>query len=53
MGRRVGLRRITNVSYGLTVGELLLDRSNVQQQIVDSAHAGIDWRHANRFPWIQ
>ncbi len=25
MGRRVGLRRITNDSYGLTVGELPMD----------------------------
>ncbi len=53
MGRRVGLRRITNDSYGLTVGELLLHRSNIQQQIVASAHAGIDWRNANQCPWIQ
>ena len=44
VGRSVNLRRITTDRYGRTVDELYVDVMNVQQAMVTSRHAGIDWR---------
>ena len=53
VGRKVTIRRITTDRYGRTVAEILVDGSNVQQQLVASGHASIYWRYANQCPWIK
>ena len=51
VGRTVNLRRITTDRYGRTVGELYIDGMNVQQAMVASRHAEIDWKHAHQCSW--
>ena len=53
VGRKVTIRRITTDRYGRTVAELFLNGSNVQQQLVASAHASIYWHYADQCPWIR
>jgi endonuclease YncB( thermonuclease family) len=51
VGRSISLRRITSDRYGRTVGELFVDGRNVQQAMVVSRHAQIDWKYAHQCPW--
>ena len=51
VGRKVGIKRITTDRYGRTVGELFVDGSNVQQQLVASGHAEIYWKYAHQCGW--
>ena len=51
VGRSISLRRITTDRYGRTVGELFVDGRNVQQAMVVSRHAQIDWKYAHQCPW--
>ena len=53
VGEKVGIRRITEDHYGRTVAELLLGTTNVQQEMVVSAHAEIYWRYADQCPWTE
>ncbi|KZR80697.1 hypothetical protein MITS9509_03538 [Synechococcus sp. MIT S9509] len=53
VGRQVSLRRITRDRYSRTVGELFLNGSNVQQQMVASGHAAIYWKYAHQCPWTR
>ena len=53
VGQNVGIRRITTDRYGRTVAELLVDGSNVQQQLVASGHAEIYWKYANQCTWAR
>ena len=53
VGRSVGLRRITTDRYDRTVGELFVDRMNVQQAMVASRHAEIYWKYASQCPWTR
>ena len=53
VGEKVGLRRITTDRYGRTVGELYLNGSNVQQQLVASGHASIFWKYAHQCGWTK
>ena len=53
VGRKVTIRRITTDRYGRTVGELFVNGSNVQQQLVASGHASIYWRYAAQCPGIR
>ena len=53
VGRMVNLRRVTTDRYGRTVGELYIDGMNVQQAMVASRHAEIDWKHAHQCPWTR
>ena len=53
LGQKVGIRRITTDRYGRTVGELLIDGTNVQQAMVASGHAEIYWRYASQCPWTR
>ena len=53
VGQNVGIRRITTDRYGRTVAELLVDGSNVQQQLLASGHAKIYWKYANQCTWAR
>ena len=53
VGKKVGVRRITEDRYGRTVAELFLGTSNVQQEMVVSGHAEIYWRYADQCPWTK
>ena len=51
VGKAVRLRRITTDRYGRIIGELFIDGMNVQQAMVASRNAEIDWRYASQCPW--
>ena len=51
VGKKVGIRRITEDRYGRTVAELFLGTINVQQEMVASGHAKIFWRYAQQCSW--
>ena len=51
VGKKVGIRRITQDRYGRTVAELFVGTTNVQQAMIASGHAQIFWRHAHQCPW--
>jgi len=51
VGKAVRLRRITTDRYGRIIGELFIDGMNVQQAMVASRSAEIDWRYASQCPW--
>jgi endonuclease YncB( thermonuclease family) len=53
VGKKVGVRRITEDRYGRTVAELFLGTTNVQQEMVVSGHAEIYWRYAYQCPWTE
>ena len=53
VGKKVGVRRITEDRYGRTVAELFLGKINVQQEMVVSGHAEIYWRYADQCPWTE
>ena len=53
MGKKVGIRRITEDRYGRTVAELFIGETNVQQEMVASGHAEIYWRYASQCPWTE
>ena len=53
VGKKVGIRRITNDRYGRTVAELFLGTTNVQQEIVATAHAEVFWRYSYQCPWTE
>ena len=51
VGKKVGIRRITEDRYRRTVAELFLGTINVQQEMVATGHAEIYWRYAYQCPW--
>ena len=53
VGKKVGIRRITEDRYGRTVAELFLGQTNLQQEMVASGHAEIYWRYADQCPWTE
>ena len=53
VGKKVGIRRITEERYGRTVAELFLGETNVQQEMVATGHAEIYWRYADQCPWTK
>ena len=53
VGKKVGIRRITEDRYGRTMAELFLGQTNVQQEMVASGHAEIYWRYADQCPWTE
>ena len=53
LGREVGIKRITKDRYGLTLAELFVDGSNVQQQLVAAGHADIYWKYAHQCGWTR
>ena len=53
VGKKVGIRRITEDRYGRTVVELFLGTTNVPQEMVVSGHAEIYWRYHDQCPWTE
>ena len=53
VGKKVGIRRITDDRYGRSVAELFLGEKNIQQEMVASGHAEIYWRYADQCPWTE
>ena len=53
VGKKVGIRRITEDRYGRTVAELFVELTNVQQEMVAIGHAEILWRYAHQCPWTE
>ena len=53
VGKKVGIRRITEDRYGRTVAELFHGTANVQQEMVASGQAEIFWRYAHQCPWTE
>ena len=53
LGKKVGIRRITEDRYGRTVAELFLGQTNLQQEMVATGHAEIFWRYAYQCPWTE
>ena len=53
VGKKIGIRRITEDRYGRTVAELFLGLTNVQQEMVAIGHAEILWRYAHQCPWTE
>ena len=51
VGKKVGIRRITEDRYGRTVAELFVGATNVQREMVATGHAEIFWRYAHQCPW--
>ena len=51
VGKKVGIRRITEDRYGRTVAELFVGTTNVQQEMVATGHAEIFWRYSHQCPW--
>ena len=53
VGKKVGIRRITEDRYGRTVAELFLGKTNIQQEMVASGHAEIFRRFAHQCQWSE
>ena len=53
VGKKVGIRRITEDRYGRTVAELFVGETNVQQEMVATGHAEIYWRYQDQCPWTE
>ena len=53
VGKKVGIRRITEDRYGRMVVELFLGTTNVQQEMVVSGHANIYWKYAHQCSWTK
>ena len=53
VGKKVGIRRITEDRFGRTVAELFLGTTNVQQEMVATGHAKIFWRYSYQCPWTE
>ena len=53
VGKKVGIRRITEDRYGRTVVELFLGTTNVQQEMVVSGNANIYWKYAHQCSWTK
>ena len=53
VGKKVGIRRITEDRYERTVAELFLGLTNVQQEMVAIGHAEILLRNAHQCPWTE
>ena len=53
VGKKVGIRRITDDRYGRTVAELFLGQTNMQQEMVASGHAEIYWRYDDQCSWTE
>ena len=51
LGKKVGIRRITEDRYGRTVAELFVGETNVQREMVATGHAEVYQRYAHQCPW--
>ena len=53
VGKKVGIRRITEDRYERTVAELFAWETNVQREMVATGHAQIYRRYAFQCPWTK
>ena len=53
VGKKVGIRRITEDRYGRTVAELFLGTINVQREMVATRHAEVYQRYDHQCPWAK
>ena len=53
VGKKVGIRRITEDRYERTVAELFVGETNVQQEMVATGHAEVYQRYAHQCPWTE
>ena len=53
MGKKVGIRRITEDRYERTVAELFVGETNVQREMVATGHAEVYQRQAHQCPWTR
>ena len=53
IGKKVGIRRITEDRYGRTVAELFVGMTKVQREMVATGHAEIYRRYAYQCPWTE
>ena len=51
VGKKVGIRRITEDRYERTVAELFVGERNVQREMVATGHAEVYQRYAHQCPW--
>ena len=51
VGKKVGIRRITEDRCKRTVAKLFVGKTNVQREMVATANAEIYWRYADQYPW--
>jgi len=52
-GKRVSVRRITTDRYGRTVGEVIVNGTNLGQELVRTGHARTYWRYAWQCSWTR
>ena len=50
LGKKVGIRRITEDRYGRTVAELFVGETNVQREMVATGHAEVYQRYSHQCP---
>ena len=48
LGKKVGIRRITEDRYGRTVAELFVGETNVQREMVATGHAEVYQRYSHQ-----
>ena len=53
VGKKVGIRRITEDRYERTVAELFVGETNVQQEMVATGHAEVYQRYDYQCPWTE
>ena len=53
VGKKFGIRRITEDRYVRTVAELFVGETNVQRKMVATGHAEIYQRQAHQCPWTR
>ena len=53
VGKKVGIRRITEDRYERTVAELFVGETNVQREMVATGHAEVYQRQAHQCPWTR
>ena len=53
VGKKVGIRRITEDRYERTVAGLFAGETNVQREMVATGHAEVYQRYAHQCPWTE
>ena len=53
VGKKVGIRRITEDRYERTVAELFIGETNLQREMVATGHAEVYQRYAHECPWTE
>ena len=53
VGKKIGIRRITEDRYERTVAELFVRETNVQREMVATGHAEVYQWQAHQCPWTR